>query len=593
MTARPLIAFAFATLAISLCSSSQAVHAAKVSAGAQGDTLLRSMLDELARAKTLQLNNLDKPYFISFSSNDSEQAGIAASLGGLTTSNVVRIRQPHIEIRVGSYAFDNTNSIYSRPQRGGLLPIDDDYHALRTSFWLEADALYKSAVDEITRKRTALREIASPDQTPDFASAPPLKFAGPSGRLRLDRSAWEERIRRLSARFVAHPDVLTSNVRLLAAVTNYHLVNTEGTVVRVPENVVDLEIRADGMAPDGAKVWTHRFLNETQLSQLPSEDEIAKRVDEVASEVEALKKAPLMDDYDGPVLFENEAAAELMAQVMTDAVRLRRKPVSPPESSPRSPLDSVWSSRLESKVAPDWLNIIDDPTQQTAFGKGLAGFYEVDDEGVSAAKVTLVENGVLKGFLMSRQPMRNFTASNGHGRLPGPYGGEMAVIGNLFVHASQKTPQSEMKAKLIERVQKSGLKYGVRIQSLDFPSTADVQDLEDIVREMQKKGYARTITAPLLAYKVYPDGHEELVRGARFHEFSAKNLRDLELASDTPYVLNYVNNGASFNIQGSASDATTSSVICPALLIEDVELGHAESESTKPPLVPPPSLVAQ
>jgi hypothetical protein len=293
------------------------------------------------------------------------------------------------------------------------------------------------------------------------------------------------------------------------------------------------------------------------------------------------------------VLFENQAAAELMAQVLNDAVRLRRKPVAPPESAPRSALDSVWASRLDTRVAPDWLTIIDDPTRQTAFGKGLAGFYEVDDEGVSAAKVTLVQNGVLKAFLMTRQPIRTFTASNGHGRLPGTYGGETPVIGNLFIQASQQTPQFAMKAKLLERIQKSGLKYGMRIQSLDFPSTADLQDLEDIVREMQKNGYARTITAPLLAYKVYPDGHEELVRGARFHEFSAKNLRDLELASDTPYVLNYVNNGNPFNIPGSASDATTSSVICPALLIEDVEMGHTESESTKPPLVPPPALVAQ
>jgi TldD protein len=593
MTARSFLSLILAAFAVSFSSSSQTLRPAKNSAGAQSDPLLRSMADELARAKTLQLNNLEKPYFISFVSNDSEQAVIAASLGGLTTSNVVRLRQPRIDIRVGSYAFDNTNSVFSGRQPGGLLPIDDEYLALRTSFWLQADALYKSAVDEITRKRTALREIASPDQTPDLAPAPPLNFVAPVARLQLDRGAWEERISRLSARFTAHPDVVTSNVQLLAAVTNYHLVNTEGTIVRVPETVAAVEIRADGLAPDGARVWTHQFLNEVQPSQLPSEGEIAKHVDEAASQVEALKKAPLMDDYEGPVLFENQAAAELMAQVMNDAARLRRKPVAPPESSARSPLDSVWASRLDTKVAPDWLTIIDDPARKDAFGKELAGSYEVDDEGVAASKVTLVENGVLKAYLMSRQPMRTFTASNGHGRLPGPYGGEAAVIGNLFIQASQQTPQSQMKAKLIERLQKSGLKYGMRIQSLDFPSTADVQELEDIVREMQKKGYVRTVTAPLLAYKVYPDGHEELVRGARFHEFSAKNLRDLELASDTPYVLNYVNNGTSFDIPGAASDATTSSVICPALLIEDVEIGHSESESTKPPLVPPPALVAQ
>jgi TldD protein len=556
------------------------------------DTQLRSMLDELARAKTLQLNDLDKPYFISFASNDSEQATIAASLGGLTASNYIHVRQPTGAVRVGNYKFDNTNSIYSRSLRLGLLPIDDDYQAVRTTLWLATDALYKTAADEITRKRTALRETSSPDLTPDFAPQAPLQLLNPATVLKFDRPQWEAEIRRLSSRFVAHPDVAASSVRVLAAVTTYRLVNTEGTVIRIAEDVADLEIRANGLAPDGSRVWNHEYVSGLQPSEFPSEAELVKRVDEVATQVEGLEKAPLMEDYTGPVLFEREAAAQLVAEMMADAPRLRRKPVAPPGANVRTPLESVWATHIGGKVAPDWLTLIDDPTRETFDGKTLSGAYQVDDEGVPAAKVTIVENGVFKNFLLSRVPVRSYNASNGHGRLPEAYGDEAAVVGNLFVQVSQKTPEAEMKTRLIEREKAAGLKYGILIRRLDFPSTANLQDLEDMARDMQKDGYARTMSAPLLAFRVYPDGREELVRGARFHEFSAKNLRDLEAASDAPYVLNYVNNGSSFNIMGSSQEMATSAVICPSLLIDEVELGHAQSESTKPPIVPPPALVA-
>ncbi len=562
---------------------------------ARADTQMRAMLDELARAKTLQLNNLDKPYFVQYGTSEVDQGSISASLGGVTSSTRVHFREPRIEVRVGDYKFDNTNSIYTGNTRLGLFPIDDDYQAMRTDLWLTTDGLYKAATDQITRKRGALREIAEPEKTADFAIAKAVQIVQPAATLKFDQKLWEDVVRRLSARFTAHPKVISSSVRLRSISSTYRLVNTEGTIVRVPQQLSEIEIAANGLAPDGSRVWDHQFITVFDPAQFPKPAELEKAAEAIGTETEALIKAPTVEDYSGPVLFEQEAAAELMAAVLTDAVCLQRKPVAPPGAdNPGSEvIESVWATRVGSKVAPDWLAILDNPEEQQFHGTLLAGHYLVDDEGIPAQRVMLVDKGVFKGFLFSRQPVREFNTSNGHGRLPGGWGAEAAVIGNLFVHADQTVSETQMRTKLMQKVKSAGLKYGVIIRRLDFPSTANFQELQSMARQLQKNGYARTVNMPLLAYRVYPDGHEELVRGLRFREFSAKDLRDLDAASDHPYVLNYVNNGSSFNLANAGSDATTSSVISPSLLFDNVDLARAEDEAGRLPIVPPPTLIAQ
>ena len=342
----------------------------------------------------------------------------------------------------------------------------------------------------------------------------------------------------------------------------------------------DLEVVATGVAPDGSRIWNHRFFTVLHVSELPNADALRASVDQMASETEALTKAPAAEDYSGPVLFEQEAAAEMMAQILEDSVRLERKPLSPPGAQTRfQTLDSVWSTRLGLKVTPDWLTIWDDPRAHDFEGTPLAGAYEVDDEGVPSQRVLLVDKGTLKGFLFSRQPVRTFNSSNGHGRLPGGFGSEAAVIGNLFVQASQSVTEAQLKAKLLEKAKAAGLKYGVLVRRMDFPSTASFQELQSMARQLERSGNTRTLNSPLVAVRVYLDGHEELVRGVRFREFSAKDLRDMEAASDHSYVLNYVNNGSGFNLGDAGGDATSSSVICPSLLFDSVDLARVEEEA--------------
>jgi TldD protein len=561
----------------------------------RSDAHLRAMSDELMRAKTLELNKLDKPYFIQFTSSDADQVTISGSLGGITSSSRVQARQPRVQVRVGDYKFDNTNSIFSGFPSIGTLPLDDDYDAIRMELWLMSDGMYKLAADQITRKRNALRDLAESETEPDFAPAKPVHILQEPSALKIDQKTWEAAIRKLSGRFATHSAITSSRVHLRAIGSTYRLVNTEGTVVRIPQELTDLEITASGLAPDGSRVWNHHFIVVLKPSELPAGAELSQLVDGLASETDRLVKAPLAEDYSGPVLFAGDSAGQAMAQVLTDALRLHRKPVAPQGSNAQGiqALESVWASRLGSKVVPEWLSILDDPHQKRVGQQVLAGQYDVDDEGVPADPLTLVDKGILKSFLLSRQPIRTFNVSNGRGRLPGGFGAQQAAFGNLFLRAEQTNSEAALKARLLEKVKASGLQYGLIIRKLDFPSTATLQDLQAISRQQQKNGFSRTISAPLLAYRVYPDGHEELVRGLRFKEFSAKDLRDLESAGDSPYVFNYVNNGSSFNWTELGSDATTSSVICPSLLFDNVELARAEGEATKLPIVPPPALTSQ
>ena len=583
------IAITVLALPFSLCSSTDVVKQVKT------DVQLRAMTDELNRSKGLQLNNLPKPYFLQYTVSDSENLVVSASLGGITGSHFVHLRQPRLEVRVGDYKFDNTNSVFSQSMQSGVMPIEDDYGVMRANLWLWTDVLYKAAIDQITRKRTALTEIADPDQTPDFAPVKPVQCMQPEAQSTVDEDAWRKTIRNVSAVFTKYGSVTVSRVRLRSISSTYRLVNSEGTIVRIPQQLADIDIRSGAIAPDGTRVWNHQLITTTLAAQLPKERQLIETAQTVATETEALAKAPLGEDYNGPVLFAGEAAPEMMAQVLTDALRLPRKPVSPPGTNiPQAQIiESVWASKVNSKVMPDWVTLVDDPSQDRFGDIPLTGQYPVDDEGVPAGRLLLVERGVLKNYLLSRQPVRSFNASNGHGRLPGAFGSEAATIGNLFVQVEGGISEAQLKTRLLERVKAAGLPYGLIVRRMDFPSTANLQELESLGQQLRKNGVARTLNTPLLVYKVYEDGREELVRGLRFKDFSAKDLREIAGASDHSFAFNYVNNGSSFNIADTGSDATTSAVICPSLLFDSVELARAENEGSRLPVVPPPALDPQ
>jgi predicted Zn-dependent protease len=242
---------------------------------------------------------------------------------------------------------------------------------------------------------------------------------------------------------------------------------------------------------------------------------------------------------------------------------------------------------MGARVLPDSFDVVDDPTQTEWRGRPLFGSYKVDAEGVAPKPLKLVEKGVLKSYLLTRQPVRGYEASNGRARLPGGFGASTATISNLFVTSSDGVPVSEMKKKLIELTKARNKAYGILVRKMDFPSTGSLAEVRSLASGQQG---GRPVSLPILVYRVYPDGREELVRGVRFRGFNARSLKDILAAGDDANVLEYMENNAPFALVGGAGTTTEACVVAPSILIDDLELHPLEGELPKLPLVTPPEM---
>jgi PmbA/TldA metallopeptidase C-terminal domain len=541
------------------------------------DDLLRAMQDELKRSDELSHLGLVAPYLIEYRTEDTVSHGIGASLGALLESVDSAYRVPSVRVRVGDYDFDNTNHIFSESYGGrrydpDRLSLDDNYMAFREVYWLATDRAFKTAEDAIARKRSSLKNVSLRDALPDFSKAPPAHSILPIVRKPVPLEAWKKEIVKLSALFAAYPQVLSSGVELQTSQSTNYVLNSEGTVLRLPEDLAYIHVVARGLAPDGTDVHDAQTFQAFEADELPGEEELARASKEIAEHVIALSQAPAGEAYDGPVLFEAPAAAQLFEQLLGDNLKLTRKPVADPGRVPPM-IASELENRVGSHILPEWMDVVDDSTQVKFAGHTLLGHYLYDVEGVPPQPVTLVEKGVLKTFLLTRTPVfKDFPGSNGHARFTGSFGDQAPGFGNLFIRASQTTPAAGMKQKLMDMCKERNKPYGILIRKLDSSGSASGP---------------HAVASPLLAYRVYPDGREELVRSLQFHGVSTRSFKDMVSASDENYVLDLIDT----NPRGTFM--TTASVIAPAVLFEEMELAPVEEETPKPPIVPPPTLGGQ
>jgi predicted Zn-dependent protease len=551
------------------------------------DAVLAAMRDEVLRASKITVANLDAPYFIQYVIDQGDAFTVSASLGGLLSRHREHIRQPDISVRVGDYKFDNTNfagRVGGTRYDLGRWPLDDSYPVLRRYLWLATDSAYKSAVETISRKRAARRNLTESDSADDFSHAQPVEYVHELSQLTIDENEWAARVRALSAIFVDYPGVLDSHVELEAEAGGYYVVNSEGTVVRTAENAANLRARAVAQAPDGMMIHDAVTFLALDPAHLPGDAALNAGLREMAHNLEALAKAPKGEDYSGPVLFEGAASPQIFAELLGRNLALPRKP----EGGRGGFNSSQLEGRLGARVLPESFDAVDDPTQQEWRGRPLFGSYDVDREGIRPQPLTLVEKGVLKGFLLTRQPVRGFSGSNGHARLPGPYGAATAGVGNLFISSSETMPAGDLEKKLIELVKARGLAYGVVVRKMDYPSTASLDELRRMFNTADSA--AHPVSSPVLVYKVYPDGREELVRGLRFHELNARSLKDILVAGDDSTAFDYLDNGAPLALVGAGSYTTESCVVAPSIIIDDVELQPMGEELPKLPVAPPPEM---
>ena len=561
------------------------------------DAVLRSMQDELERSRKLAIPGLEKPYFIQYSLDDARTFSTSASLGASLGVTDHQFRIPRVRVRVGDPSFDNTNYIFSDLTGGSRFdpeqfPVDDNYAVLRHDWWLATDRAYKGAVEAIARKRAALKNITQPEVIPDLWAAKPMqKLLSPDTK-EPDWSGWPERIRSLSGTFSSYPEIISSGVRFNDTRSTYYLVNSEGTTLRRPEPLAHLQVQASAFTPDGMTVHDALSVPRIELSSMPRPEELRKRVEEVAKNVQALAKAPAGEAYSGPVLFDGIAGPQVFAELLAPNLALGRRPVGEPGRQVPF-LASELEGRLESRILPEFIDIVDDPAKKEWKGAPLLGSYEIDEEGTPANPLTMVEKGRLKSFLLTRQPVKGFEASNGRARLPGPFGAWSASISNLFIHSSESVKGDELRKRFLRMLQDRNKPWGIIVRKMDFPSGASNEEARRLIQAAQQSGVVRPVSAPLLIFKVFPDGREELVRGLRFRGFGLRSLRDIVAVSEETFTLDYLNNGLPFALLSGGGYVAPVSVIAPSLLFDELELEHPRNDTPTLPIVPAPPLTSR
>lgn len=541
-----------------------AIPFAALSSPPQPDVLLQTMRHELQRATTSLAKSDPAPYFLSYSVTDSDGVTIAGMNGSLVGSTSARRRQADVTMRVGAAALDNTHGP-SRPSgiASGPLPLHDDADAIARVLWQLTNQEYEQASGAFLRVKTneAVRSEEE-DRSPDFSQETPQnRINESSSAWALDQKAWENRIRRISARFLKYPDAYASWVVLQSGTARSYLATSEGTALVQPSANVRLVMEASTRADDGMDLLRVESFQAGSPDQLPSESDLIAKVDKMAADLKALRSAPSAEPYVGPALLSGRAAAVFFHEVLGHRLEGHR------QRDERE--GQTFTKKVNQQVLPPFLTVVDDPTMKELNGVQLAGHYDFDDEGVPAQRVEAVEDGVLKNFLMSRMPITNFSHSNGHGRRqPGlmPTGRQ----GNLIVTSSKTVKDSELREKFIEEVRRQGKSYGLYFEDIQGGFTLTTRALPQAFQVI-----------PVMVWRVYADGRpDELVRGVDIVGTPLLSLNNIILTGDTLQVFN--------GICGAESGQVPVAAAAPAMLFSEIEVQKRAKGTQRPPILPPP-----
>ncbi len=530
------------------------------------DPVLSTMETELNRAKADLAKSDPAPYFLSYTVNDQDVIVIAGSFGGLLTDSVVKRRTADITMRVGSAELDNTHG-QSRASgmTSGILPLDGDIAATSRVLWEMTDRAYKRAAPAYMNVKTNTAvQAEEEDKSPDFSKEPAKVHVGEKlTSPPFDRKQWEDEIRRLSGAFRKYPDVYYSTVLLQVSNANSRMVNSEGSEIANPGATVRLVMEAQTRADDGMDLLRVETFQASAASGLPNEAELDKKIEKMAVDLKALRNAPLAEPYAGPAILSGRAAAVFFHEVLGHRLEGHRQ---------RDEEEGqTFTKKVGQAVLPKFLSVTDDPTKKEIEGVKLAGSYEFDNEGVPAQRVEVIQDGVLKNFLMSRMPIKGFETSNGHGRnQPGlmPTGRQ----GNLIVTSTQSIPESQLREKLIEEVKKQGKPYGLYFDDIQGGFTLTSRSLPQSFQVL-----------PVIVYKVYADGRpDELVRGVDIVGTPLAALTRIVTTGDKQHVFN--------GVCGAESGSVPVSAAAPAMIFSEMEVQKQGHGRERPPILPPPGV---
>jgi TldD protein len=538
---------------------------------AKEDPTLTAMKQELNRSFAALSKAQPVPlYFLEYEIWDDHQINLTASLGALITDQNERHRNLNVDARVGSPKLDNTHEI-----RGGGFdftdyipsnveaPVDENADALKAILWTETDRRFKSAQEKYTKVLSERQvKVLESDTSADFSRSAAIKYQSQVSGLGIDVAAWRERLKKLSATFRQYPWILSSTVSLTAATQNRYIVNTDNSEIIDGSLRYNLRISASTMAEDGMELGLGSRTFATSLDRLPDDQAIAAKIDSLIQNLDALRKAPMVEPYSGPAIMMAQACGVFFHEIFGHRIEGHRQ---------KSEFEGqTFTKKINEPIMPDFISVVDDPSMVNFNDRDLNGHYDYDDEGVASQKANIVENGILKGFLLSRSPIARFPASNGHGRRS--YGNRVVTRqGVLYVKSTKEVPIDELRAEMIRECKAQNKPYGLIFYDISggFTSTG-------------REGTQSFKVIPLFVKRVYVDGRpDEVVRGVDIVGTPLLSLSKIALTADDYGIFN--------GTCGAESGWVPVSAIAPSILVSEIEVEKKAKGQDKPPILPAPA----
>jgi predicted Zn-dependent protease len=540
--------------------------AAASPAPAQNSPVLDTLSQELNRNfSALKQKAEPAAYFLSYEVTEQDFRSISGTLGTLEYVNNNKNRVLDVSVRVGSPKLDNYRKVIGERTQfttGALLSFEDNPNAIKRRVWLETDRAYRAAAERLIRIKTnAEVKVAAFDDSNDFSDQQPATYQKAPPKLQFDEASWEARVRNLSARFANYPGILTSHVLVNGQTDTRYFVNTEGTRIVHGRGYARVVISADAKAMDGADLNTSETFEAVDPSGLPKDEVILAAIDRVAKDLTALLRAPEAEPFVGPAIFSGRAAGVFFHEIFGHRVEGHRQK---DESE-----GQTFTKSVGTKVLPDFLSVVFDPTRRKAGDIDLFGWYDYDDEGMKSTPVVAVEKGVLKTFLMSRSPIHGFDHSNSHGRRQPGYE-VVSRQSNLIVQSTKAVSDAQLRTMLIDEIKRQAKPYGLFFADITGGFTTTT-----------RSGLQAFKVIPLVVYRVYADGRpDELVRGADIVGTPLSSFAKILATSDKTEVFNGYCGAESGNVPVSA--------VSPAILVSEIEIEKKAKSQDRPPLLPIP-----
>jgi len=566
--------------------------------------ILDAIAEEMNRAMTqLEIPGAPRPYHIAYKITEVEVNDCSASLGFTTSKRNRHFVNLEARVRVGTPQLDNGNFVVPGADEynavsGINLPLEATPRIARRAAWLVTDAAYKEALIQLRAKLEARRASGSRSDVPSWTTekalvsedavlVPPLEAV----------DELEARAKALSSMFRDQPVIRDSRVAVTSYLERRWYLTTEGTSVTDTRRASGIVIAASGQADDGQPLHQYFLRYGHTAKDLPSEDDLRGETKRLVDNIAALQKAPVMEHYSGPVLFEGEGAVGLIRSTL--APHLGGTPV-PEGLNPQEAktFGGALTDKVGLRVLAPSLSIADDPTARDSAGKSLIGGYKIDDEGVAAQRVDVIAGGVLKTLLTSRTPSAKGQTSNGHARRTADGGAFHGSATNLFVSARGGISRKALEQRLVATAQGEGLKYGVVIRRFDDAAVTSAPEFSRRELVAMIKSTDQQLPPPaILAYKIYPNGKQELVRGVQLADVPIRAWKDVIGVSTELTAYNFLaanETQLQLRLGGGTDDGFVpssgieSGIVTPDLLLKEIDLGGSAAGERPAPVLPKP-----